>query len=265
MTTQIHPTAIVDKGSEIGKNTIIHPYTVIGHNVKIGENCEIGPMVHIHKNTTIGNNNKLDSFVSIAGEPQDLRFKDQTTYVEIGDNNIFREYTHINRGTDEGSKTKIGSNCYFMGGVHVGHNSKVDDYVILVNSCALGGYTEIGRRVFLSASTAVHQFVKIGAYCMIAPLTKPAQDIPPFTMCIGASNAVVVGLNSVGLRRAGLTLEERNLIKKIYKIFYRQKLPRKEAMEKIRQLGDSWVIAEWVDFINNSTRGIMRYGSHTED
>jgi len=265
MAAKIHPTAIIDRRAEIGEETIIHPYTVVGPNVTIGRFCEIGPMAHIHMNVTMGDNNKVDSFASIGGAPQDLRFKNQVSWVEIGNNNVFRESVTIHRGTDDGSKTIIGSECYFMACSHVGHNAKVSDHVIMVNNAALGGYVEIGKKVFLSASAAIHQFVKIGAYCIVAPLSKPSQDIPPFTMVIGAANAMVVGLNTVGLRRANINLEERNLIKRVYKIFYRQNLPRQEAIRKIKELGDSWVIREWVDFVENSKRGIIRYGSHTEE
>lgn len=263
MSTTIHPTAIIDPGAEIGSGTSIGPYTIIGPNVTIGENCQIGPHVHIQRNTRLGKNNKIDSFVSLAGEPQDLGYAGEESWVEIGDENTLREYTHINRSAKEGGVTKIGNHCYFMGGVHVGHDSLVEDHVILVSNVALGGYSQIGHHAFISAFCGVHQFTRIGAFCMVGPLSKPSQDIPPFTLSIGAADIRVIGLNTVGLKRGGFTPAERKKIKEVFQIFYRSGLKRNEALDKIRTLEQDRITEEWLKFVEASTRGIIPFGKHS--
>ncbi len=250
--------ADVHKKAVIGKNVAIGHYSVIEENVKIGDNTIIGPNVHITGWTDIGKNNKIHHGVAIGDEPQDLGYNKERSFVIIGNNNIIRELVTIHRGTAPESKTVINNNNMFMVYSHIGHNSVVKNNVIMVNLTSLGGYVEVDDNVFISASVQIHQFCKIGKLVMVAPLTKIAKDVPPFMLVIGADTAVVRGLNVVGLRRANISPEDRETIKKAYKFMYHSNLNITDAVKKIKgsNINSNQYVKEILKFIDYSKRGI---------
>ncbi|MBU1078826.1 MAG: acyl-ACP--UDP-N-acetylglucosamine O-acyltransferase [Spirochaetes bacterium] len=257
--SKISTKAEVHKNAVIGKNVEIGPFSVIDENVKIGDNTLIGPNAHISGWTDIGKNNEIHHGAAIGDYPQDLSFKKEKSFLTIGDNNIIREFATFHRGTKPDSRTIVGNNNMFMVYSHVGHNSIVKDSVIMVNSSSLGGYVEVDSNTFISACAQIHQFCKIGRYVMVAPLTKVSKDVPPFMLLTGADTAVVRGLNVVALRRAEISQDDREVIKKAYKLLYHSDLNTSEAVKRIRSepdLSSHKYIKEMLDFIQKSERGI---------
>jgi len=256
---EIHKTAIIDPNAELGEGNYIGPNVVIDKNVKLGNNNWIGPGAIITGYTTIGNNNRIFGHAYIGAPPQDVAFKDDETYVKIGDNNIIREFSTIHRGTAPGSTTIIGNNNFLMVGAHVAHNCKIGSNIVMVNCASLGGYVEVDDYAFLGGFVIVHQFTRIGSYTMCGILTKITKDVPPF-MLVDGNPATVYGVNIVGLRRRGFSAERRLLIQRAYKILYRERNSLKTSLEKLNELaindknGDIKIL---IDFIEKSKRGIL--------
>lgn len=209
----IHPTAIVDKSVEIGKNCKVGPFAVIQGKVTIDDDTTIGPSTVIMGTTSIGKGNKIHGHVYIGNLPQDVTHAGGETCVKIGDNNIIREFATIHKATKEGSTTVIGDNNYLMVASHIAHNCKLGNDIIMVNCASLGGYVEIHDHAFLGGFVIVHQFVRIGSYSICGVLTKVTKDIPPFMM-IDGNPALVRGINIVGLKRKGFSTERREKVKK---------------------------------------------------
>lgn len=203
MTQKIHPTAFVHEGAKLGENVEVGAYSVIGPNAEVGNNTKIYSHVLIEGHTTIGENNKFFQFCSIGAEPQDLSYKGEPTKTVIGDNNVFREYVSVHRGTLKDNQiTKIGSNCLLMAKAHVGHDAIVGNNVILVNSCNLAGHVKIGDRSILGGGTNISQFVTLGRGSYIGGASAIDRDIPAF--CTAYGNRVKLkGINIIGLRRQG--------------------------------------------------------------
>lgn len=213
----IHPTAIIENGAEISAGVSIGPYSVIGPNVKLGKDTKIGAHVVLQGDTSIGENNIIHPFCSIGSEPQDLSYKGERTKVVIGNNNEFREYISINRGTlKQQGITTIGSYGYFMTYCHVGHDVTIGDHVRLVNSCNIAGHVTIGDRAILSGGTNVSQFVSIGKAAFIGGGSAIDKDIPCYTTAVG-NRVLLRGINIVGLKRLGF---DKNLISETVE-FYR--------------------------------------------
>jgi len=260
----IHPTAIIDKKVEIGNSNEIGPYVVIEGEVKIGNNNKIGPGTVIIGNTTIGDDNIIHGHVYIGNEPQDLSYRGDETGVVIGNHNTFREYSNVHRGTKEGSDTVIGNDNYFMVSVHIAHNCRVGNRVIMVNNATLGGYCEVNDFAFISGYVLVHQFVRIGGYCIISIGTVVTQDIPPYMMVSG-SPAAVRGLNVVGLKRNGFDTVRRAMIKKAFRLIYRSGYSLSHSVDEIKKIisGDD-ISRESVEdlkrlilFMDGSRRGVL--------
>ncbi len=251
--------AFIHKNAVIGKNVKIAPNVVIDENVKIDDNCEIYPNVHITGWTDIGENNKILNGAVLGGEPQDFHYKGERSYVQIGNNNIIHEYVTIHRGTEPESKTIIGNNNMFMAYSHCGHNVIVHNNVIIVNNTALGGYVEVFDNAFISSMVPVHQFCKIGKLAMIGMSSSINKDVPPFMIVRGADGAKVYSMNVVGMRRYGISQDDRNKIKQAYMLLYREGLNIKQAIEAIvadEELNENKYIIELITFIRNSGRGI---------
>ena len=184
----IHPTAIIDPSSSVDENVKIGPYTVIGANVSIGTGTIIGPHVTINGTTTIGKNNHIYQFSSIGEDPQDKKYAGDLSYLEIGDNNVIREFTTIHRGTiQDNNTTIIGSDNLFMAYTHVAHDCVIEDHVILANAASLGGHVRIGSHVILGGFSIVHQFCYLGDHCFSAMGSAITKDVPPFVMVGGLS------------------------------------------------------------------------------
>ena len=234
----------------------IHPTAVIENDVEIGPDCEIGAYAVIKQYTRIGARNRIFEHAVIGGEPQDVKFKGETSYLEIGDDNIIREYCTFHRANGEGQTTRIGSRNFFMVGVHVAHNCVIGDDNIFANDVALAGHIEIEDHVFLSNNVGAHQFVRMGRYAMIGGKSKIVQDVLPFFITDGNPSRLR-GVNSVGLRRGGFSEDERRALKDAYKLLFRSTMPVQDALRELDQVDDENV-AHLVRFIRSSKRGFIR-------
>ena len=254
----IHETAVISPNARIAKNVEIGPYSVIGDHVEIGEGTRIGPHVVIHGWTSIGKDCRIFQFASIGEEPQDLKFKGEKSYTFIGDRTTIREGATIHRATGEENETRIGNDCLLMALTHVAHNCILGNHVIMSNLASAAGHAIIEDRAVIGGMAGVHQFVKIGRNAMVGGMAKLVQDVVPYTIVDGHP-AKVVGLNSVGISRAGIPLESRRNIKKAYKILYRSGLNLTEAIAVIEQEVDSCEEVEhFLRFLRNAERGICR-------
>ena len=256
----IDQTAIIHSNADIHKNVSIGPYSVIGENVSIGSGTVIGSHVVITGPTTIGPNNKIFHFSSIGEDPQDKKFnEDKNSYLEIGANNTIREYVSINRGTsDGGGKTIIGNNNWIMAYVHIAHDCIIGNNSTFANNTTLAGHVAIQDFVTLGGFTGVHQFCRIGSYSFSAISSVIVKDVPPYILVSG-NTAKPSGLNREGLKRNGFDANTINLLKKAYRIIYRQNLTLTEALNELMELSvDSKSVNVMHSFISSSERGIVR-------
>lgn len=251
----IHKTAIIADGAQIHESAEIDPYAVIGPNVQIGAGTRIGAHAIIDGNTVIGENSRIFAGASIGLEPQDLRYKGEPTGVIIGNNTVIREYVTIHRATVEGNTT-IGDNCFLMNYVHVAHNCKLGNGVIMANGTMMAGHVDIGEGTVFSGVCILHQFVRVGRFCMIGGMTGTRVDLPPFTICDGRP-AMVRGLNVIGLRRQKMNPTVRAGVKQAYKLLYRSGLNHSQAIARIQDELECGVeIKEICDFFTSSKRGV---------
>lgn len=256
--TGIHETAIVSDGAEIGADVNIGPYCVIGGNVKIGNGSSLHSHVVVDGNTTVGSNCRIFPFASIGTQTQDLKFKGDDTYVEIGDDTTIREYVTVNSGTNAGETTRIGSGCLLMAYSHVAHACSVGNEVIMANCATLAGDVVLEDQVILGGLSAVHQFVNVGRLCIVGGCTKITQDCPPF-MIVDGNPSSVRGINRVGLERREVPEESRKMLKEAYRILYRKNLSTSKAVDEIgKSLADCPEIEHLLRFIMDSKRGIVK-------
>ena len=255
----IHPTAIVHENAIIGDNVEIGPYTIIGDRVEIGDNCWIAPHVVIKGPTKIGKGNKIFQFASVGEDCQDLKYNGEETFLEIGDNNVFRESCTIHRGTaqDKGT-TRIGNNNLLMAYVHVAHDCILGDNIILSNNATLAGHTKLANNVIIGGLSALHQFTRVGEFAMIGGCSAVNKDIPPYFMATG-NYVEAQGINSVGLKRRGFDSKAIMEIKRAYKILCREGNSLEQAKLKIAEkLEDCPELHVLYDFICEDSRGIVR-------
>jgi len=217
----IHKTAIIDPKAKISVNVNIGPYSIIGPNVEIGEDTDINSHVSIAGYTKIGKKNKIYPFASIGNNPQDLKYKGEKSYLEIGDSNIIREYVSINPGTDGGGGlTKIGNNCLFMVSSHVAHDCVIGDNVVVVNNVAIGGHVQIDDNAIIGGNSAVHQFIRIGKFAMIGGMCAVIRDVIPYGLVHG-NRSVLQGVNLIGLRRNNISNQDIALLSNAYKEIFK--------------------------------------------
>jgi UDP-N-acetylglucosamine acyltransferase len=251
--------AVISPQAQLASDVEVGPFTVIGPNVEIGAGTWVGPHAVINGHTRIGRDNKIFQFASLGDAPQDKKYKGEPTRLEIGDRNVFRECSTVNRGTthDQGV-TRIGSDNLFMAYSHVAHDCQVGDKVVLSNVATLGGHVEVGDWVILGGLSAVHQFTKIGAHCFIANNAAVTRDVPPYVMAVGQP-AVPHSVNSEGLKRRGFTAEQILNIRRAYRLLYRSSLKLKQAMQQLEKIAEVQPeIKPFVDFIKRSSRSIVR-------
>ncbi|RDH85268.1 MAG: acyl-[acyl-carrier-protein]--UDP-N-acetylglucosamine O-acyltransferase [endosymbiont of Galathealinum brachiosum] len=255
----IHQTAIVDEKASIAEDVSIGPYSIIGAGVEIDSGTWVGPHVVINGPTKIGKNNKIFQFASVGEEPQDLKFSGETSYLEIGDNNIIRENVTISRGTDDGcSITRIGDHNLLMAYVHVAHDCQIGNHIIFANSASCAGHVEVGDHAILGGFTLVHQFTKIGSRAFTSMGSIINQDVPPYVI-VASSYGKASGINKVGLKRSGCSDEVIRAIVNGYKLMVRSKKPRNQAMEEASELINQYPeVKLMADFICQSERGIIR-------
>ena len=252
----VHSTAIVSANTSLAAGVRVGPYAVIEDDVEIGPDCEIAAHAIIKRYTRVGARNRIFEHAVIGGEPQDVRFRRETSYLEIGDDNLIREYCTFHRANGEGETTRIGSRNFFMVGVHVAHNCVIGDDNIFANEVALAGHITIEDHVFLSNNVGAHQFVRMGRYAMIGGKSKIVQDVLPFFITDGNPSRLR-GVNSVGLRRGGFSEDERRALKDAYKLLFRSTTPIQDSLSELEQLDDENV-AHLVRFIRSSKRGFIR-------
>lgn len=260
---QIHPTAIIEDGAEIGQGVVIEPYAIVKKNVKVGDQCVIKSHVYLDGHTTIGEKTTIWPSASIGTQTQDKKFAGETTYVKIGSNCQIREFVTINSSCEEGSIVEVGNDCLIMAYCHVAHNCKVGNGVIMANGAMLAGHVEVENYVTIGGMTPVHQKVRIGESSMVGGFSRITHDIPPYT--IGAGYIYKLGgLNIVGLKRKGFSFEVRQELAKAYRMTYKMKLPLSEALIRIeKELTGYPEILHWVEFCKQSTRGLS--GSDSAD
>ncbi|MFA5103928.1 MAG: acyl-ACP--UDP-N-acetylglucosamine O-acyltransferase [Candidatus Margulisiibacteriota bacterium] len=263
---EIHKTAVIHPSAVIGKNVKIGPYTVIGPEVTIGDNTEIGSNALVEKWTKIGKDCRILNSASIGTPPQDLKYKGEKSWVEIGDRCLIREFVTIHLPTGEGQKTSIGNDCMIMTNVHIPHNAKVGNNVIMSSFSALSGHAEVDDFVIIGGMTGVHQFVRIGKMAMIGGHSRITQDVPPFMIAEG-NPAQIRALNSIGLQRRGVPFESQVELKKAFKIIYKSGNNLSKAIDSIKkQCAPVEEIKYLLDFLEKETgRGILKKIEAAED
>jgi UDP-N-acetylglucosamine acyltransferase len=255
----IDPRAVIDPSAKLADDVEVGAFTVIGANVEIGPGCWIGPHAVIQGPTRIGARNRIFQFASLGDAPQDKKYKGEPTRLEVGDDNVFREFVTVNRGTthDEGI-TRIGSDNLFMAYSHVAHDCRVGSHCVLANVATLGGHVELGDWVIMGGLSAIHQFTKVGAHAFIANNAAVTRDVPPYVMAVGQP-AEPHSINATGLSRRGFTPEQVRNIKNAYRTLYRSDLKLADAVPRLEEAAKTQPeLRIFVDFIGRSTRSLVR-------
>lgn len=257
MSNLIHPTALVSDKAILGKGNTVGAFVIIEDNVVIGDNNTLLSSVVLKSGTRLGNENKLHEQAVIGGLPQDLGFDTDTiSHVEMGNQNVIREFVTIHRASKENSATKLGNNNYLMAQVHLGHDVVLANNVIIAPSTGLGGFVTVEDRAFISGGVMVHQFVHIGSFAMLGGNAKITQDALPYMITDG-NPARVSGLNKVGLRRAGFKLDDMKMLKKAYHILFNSELTLDERLSRLSDLNHENT-NHLISFIQASKRGFHR-------
>jgi UDP-N-acetylglucosamine acyltransferase len=258
--TDIHNTAVVDSRACIGEKVKIGPFAVIEAGAEIGSRTEIHPNAVIRNGTKIGEDCKIYSGAILGGEPQDVKFKGEESYLTIGNGTVIRECVTAHRGSGEFSATMIGAGCMLMANTHVGHNCVVGDRVTMANLATLGGFSQVGEGAFVGGITGLHQFVRVGAYVMVGGGSVLLEDVPPYMLVTGGHRPAVCGLNRIGLVRAGFSEESRRALHKAYRILYKQGLTAVAAAAKMKEeLSGVEEVRVLIEFLEAKTdRGISK-------
>lgn len=249
----IHPTALVSEGAKLGADVTVGAYAIIESETSIGDGTEIRAHACIKRFTSLGEANRIHEGAVIGGEPQDMGFQDCESFVRLGSRNVIREGVTIHRGTQPGSETVVGSDCFFMAYAHVAHNCRLGSSVILANNVALAGHVEIEDQVFVSGGVVVHQFCRIGRLAMLGGNSKIVQDCLPFVITDGMPGRAS-GLNIIGLRRAGFKSSDIKDLKRAYRTLLRSGLLLEEALERLAEQ-ESPLVDQLTHFIRSSKRG----------
>lgn len=255
---KIHSSAVVDPGADIADDVEIGPFSVIENGVSIGRGNVIHGSVCIKSHTTIGENNVIHHGAVLGDLPQSIGFKDTVTRLTIGSGNTFREQVTIHRAMHEGGATVVGDDNFFMVLSHAGHDCQIGNGNILSNCTLLAGHTIVEDGVVMSGYVGTHQFSRIGRLAMLSALTAVNRDIPPFVIA-GGRPATTLGLNTIGLRRAGIDRDARKLLKEAFKLFYMSGLNKTQALGEIEKREMPPVVQQFVEFIRASKRGVCRY------
>lgn len=255
----IHPQALVDAGAELGRNVHVGPFSVVGPGVVIGDDSWIGPHVVLNGPTRIGRENKIFQFASLGDAPQHTGYKGDPTQLEIGDNNVIREYCTFNRGTLEGrGVTRLGNNNFIMAYCHVAHDCVIGDHTVFANGTSLAGHVTVGNFAVLGGFTLVHQYCRLGAHCLTAVATVLFKDVPPFVVAAGYGGEPH-GINLRGLKRRGFSDTAVASLRKAYKTLYKSGYKLNEAVAEIEHLGKAGPeLSLLAAFVKESGRGIIR-------
>lgn len=259
----IHPTAIIHPRAKLDASVRVGPYAVVDEGVEVGPDCVIGPHVYLTGQTTIGAHNRFYAGCVIGEAPQDLKYAGEPTRLRIGEHNVFREHVTAHRSSRPEQETVIGSRNFFMANSHVAHNCRLGDGVILANGVLLGGYVALEDRVFLSGNCLVHQFVRVGTLALMQGGSAISKDLPPYTVARGVND--LCGLNTVGLRRAGLTPATRLELKQLYHALFRGGRNLRAAVADAQKTFSSAPARALLDFVAASARGVCAEVSETSD
>lgn len=254
--TQIHSSAIIDPSAEIGDGVEIGPWVIVGPQVRIGEGCRIAARASLERNVRLGARVQVGVGAILGGDPQDLKYRGEETWVDIGDDTTIREYATINRGTSHSVTTKVGRHCFIMSYVHLAHDCILGDHVLISNGTQLAGHVHVEDRAIISGLCAIHQFARIGRHSFIGGCSRVSQDVPPFVRAVG--NPIrLFGLNSVGLQRSGFSEDVVRELKKAYRFCFRSDLNLSQGVEKARvELPMIPDVQHFLDFIEASQRGV---------
>ena len=255
----IHPSALVHSKASLGTNVSIGAYSIVGEHVEIGNDTRVGPHVVIEGHTRIGKGNRIFQFCSLGAVPQDKKYADEPTRLEIGDGNTIREFCTLNCGTaQDAGVTRLGNDNWIMAYVHLAHDCQIGNHTIFANNAQLAGHVHVGDYAILGGFTGVHQFVRIGAHSFTAIATVLVHDLPPYVMAAG-DTAKPYGINAEGLRRRGYSADTLAAIKRAYKTLYKSGLTLDQAKAQLaEQAGACAEIGLLADFLRSSTRGIVR-------
>jgi UDP-N-acetylglucosamine acyltransferase len=255
--TFVHPTAIVDDLAELGQGVTVGPWAIVGPGVHVGDGTEIGPRVLLERNTSVGEDSRISNGAVLGTDPQDLKYLGEETFLEVGPRAVIREFATLNRGTAASGRTVVGSDCLIMAYGHVAHDCTLGNHVILANSVAMGGHVVMEDWVNVGGLTGIHQFVRIGAHAFIAGASRITQDVPPYCRAVG-NDARLLGLNSVGLERRGLSPEVRTALKQAYRLLFQSKLNLSQAMTRVEEEVPPFPeVLHLLAFIRASERGIV--------
>lgn len=255
---KIHPSSIVSKKTKLSEGVEVGPYSLIGDSVVIGARTKVGAYCVLEGNTSIGKNCEIFTGAVIGSRPQDLKYKGEKVFLEIGDGNIIREYCTFNPGTEEGAKTTIGNNNLFMAYSHIAHDCIVGNDCIIANNGTLAGYVKVEDNAVIGGLVAIHQFVRVGTLSIIGGCSKVVQDIPPYSTCDGHP-ARVYGLNIIGLRRNNISKEAIECLGRAFKILFNSSLSVKHALEKLEnEVAQTKETLYLTNFVKNSRRGLVR-------
>lgn len=253
------PKPIIHPSAKIAEDVRIEPWTVIGENVEIGAGSWIGAHTVIRGPTKIGKNNKVYQFSSIGDDPQTIEHWGEKSALEIGDNNVIREYCTINRGTEQGGGvTRIGNDNLMMAYVHIGHDCQIGNNNIFVNNASLAGHVTVKNHAVVGVFVGVHQFCSIGSHSFLGHAAMITKDVLPFLMVVGSTPSIH-GLNTVGLKRCGFKNETIRMLRRAYSTIFRENLTTKQALAKLEEMVvECPEIQQFIDGLNESTRGIVR-------
>jgi UDP-N-acetylglucosamine acyltransferase len=256
----IHPTAIVADTAVVPASCVVGPYCTIGENVVLGEECELVSHVVLDGNLTLGARNRIFSFACIGVSPQDLKYRNEPTRVQIGDDNVIREYVTISRGTTGGGGvTRLGNGCLIMAYVHIGHDSVIGDSCILANAATLAGHVVVEDFATVGALCPVHQYCHIGMYSYVGGGTTITQDVLPYSLTSAKRETHAYGLNKVGLERRGFDRSRLKALQHAYKVLLASKLNTTQAVEHLKNEGTSTEDVDYlVKFVERSERGVLK-------
>lgn len=255
--SRIHPFALVSPQAEIGEHVAIGPFAVVEAGTMIGDGCTLAGRVTIKAGTILGPDNEIHEGTVVGGKPQHLRAGEQTGHVVIGRGNVIRENVTIHRGLKPGTETRVGDNNLIMVNAHIAHDCHVGNQVIIVNNVLLAGHVTVGDRAYLSGAAAVHQFCRIGSLAMVGGQSHISQDVPPYVTVDGKSTTIV-GLNVIGMRRAGFTDQQLLELKAAYRVIYRSGLTWSATLETLAERFPSGPAADFLPFLSQGKRGFVQ-------
>lgn len=264
MGVTIHSTAVVEPGAQLGKDVTIGAFAYIDEKVQIGDGCTIGPHATILRYTELGIGCRVHAGAVLGDVPQDYAYQGSKSFVKIGAHSVLREGVTIHRGSKPETCTEVGQNCLLMAFSHVAHNAKIGSYVTIANGALLAGYVAVDDKAFISGNCLVHQFTRVGRLAMMSGGSASQKDIPPFCITRSMSSNTVMGLNIVGLKRAGIEAEERLILKRAFKVLYQSNLTVSEAVAHLEQETTSALVMELCQFIKLSERGICKFIRHNQ-